>query len=245
MHCILIFLWDIARSATFWTAVAAIAVAFYTYYARQQWKATAANLSEAKRAADAAQEALQISRDELRISVRPWVGISDEPMGVQTTPITFDEHGNATMQHSITVKNYSSNAAQNIMTIAVLMVTEDLEAIKKGQQEISGDNFVGKTDMGFLLFPGKDRLANTSASRYERSLMVSKSHTGKFEAFLVGCIGYRDQFGFLYHTRFIYWLVEPKSGLPIEFDAVPNSEVRGVFMPWHTSIDAPEHKTAG
>jgi hypothetical protein len=235
MHYVWVLL-CIFRSATFWTAFAAIAVVFYTYYARKQWLATAHNLFEAKRSADAAHEALKISRDQMRISVRPWVGITDEPGGLKTTPITFDEHGNASMQHSITVRNFSENAAQNVMAVAFLMVTEDLEAIKTKQKETRGDNYVGKSDMGFLLFPGLARLAVVSASRFDRAQMVSRSYTGKFEAFLVGCIGYRDQFGCLYHTNFIYWLADP-SGRPAEFDAVPNTSIQGVFIPWHTSID--------
>jgi len=230
-------LYGTLTSATFWTAIGAIVLFVYTYYTRQQWIALTDNLREARRSADAAQEALKISRDELRISVRPWIDITDEPGGLKTTPIKFDEFGNATMQHSITVRNYSENAAQNVMIVAFLMVTEDLAAVTARQKEASGDNYVGKSDMGFLLFPGLARLAVASPSRFDRSQMVSKSYTGKFEAFLVGCIGYRDQFGFLYHTNFVYWMVDPTTGRPLEFDATPNSEMRGVFVPWHTSID--------
>lgn len=237
MDCVFPWLWDALRSTTFWTALATIVVGFYTYYARQQWKAMADTFREAKRSADAAQEALKISRDQLRISVRPWVGITDEPGGLRTTPLTFDDHGNASIQYSVTVKNFSNNAAQNVMTVAFLMVTEDLDAIRAKQLEARGDNYVGKTDMGFLLFPGRDRLFVASASRFERSQMVSRSYTGKFEAFLVGCVGYRDQFGFVYHTNFIYWLVDPSTNLSIEFDATPGSTVPGLFVPWHSSID--------
>lgn len=229
--------WHVLISGTFWTAFAAIIVAIYTYYARQQWIATAANLGEAKRSANAAEEALRISRDGLRISVRPWVGITDEIGSVQTSPIQFDANGNASMGYSITVKNFSQNAAQNVMVVAALLVTEDLEAIRAKQSELSGDNFVGKTDMGFLLFPGNARLGTQSASSFPRNKMVSKSYTGKFEAFLVGCVAYRDQFGVLYHTKFIYWLVDPATRHPIEFDATPNTVQQGIFIPWHTSID--------
>jgi hypothetical protein len=237
MMCILTSVWHVLTSATFWTACAAIVVGIYTYYARQQWLATAANLREAKRSADAAEEALKISRDELRISVRPWAGITDERDGVQTSAIKFDAEGNASMEYSVIVKNYSSNAAQNVMAIAFLVVSEDLEAVKAKLLEVSGDNFVGKTDMGFLLFPGNARMASRSVSVFPRAQMVSKSYTGKFEAFLVGCVGYRDQFGVLYHTKFVYWLADPSTGRPIEFDAIPNGEQHGVFIPWHSSID--------
>jgi hypothetical protein len=237
MHHVFRLIHLICASATFWTAFGAIVVAFYTYYARKQWIATSASLVEARRSADAAQEALKVSRDELRISVRPWVAITDEVGGVETTALKFDGQGNATMQHSITVRNFSESAAQNVMAVAFLMVTEDLNAIKARQKEASSDNYVGKTDMGFLLLPGRERLAVTSASRFERSQVVSKSYTDRFQAYLVGCIGYRDQFGFLYHTNFIYWMVDPATQLPLEFNATANSEIRGLFVPWHTSID--------
>jgi hypothetical protein len=237
MHHVLVVVRMLFSSATFWTAVAAIAVLFYTYYARQQWLATADNLKEAKRSADAAHEALQISRDQLRISVRPWVGITDELGGLKTSQIRFDANANATMEHSITVRNYSQHAAQNVMTVGFLLVTEDLDFIKKKQRDSSGDNFVGKPDMGFLLFPGKERLAVASASQFNRSDMVSKSYNGKFEAFFVGCVAYRDQFRVLYHTHFIYWMIDPMTSRPMEFDAIPNTQVSGLFVPWHTSID--------
>lgn len=237
MHSALLLLRDALGSATLWTALATIVVGFYTYYARQQWKAMADTFREARRSADVAQEALNVSRDQLRISVRPWVGIVDEPGGLQTTPLAFDGQGNASIQYSITVKNFSNSAAQNVMTVAFLIVTEDIEAIRAKQLEARGDNFVGKTDMGFLLFPGRDRVSIASASVFPRAQMVSKSYTGKFEAFLVGCIGYRDQFGVVYHTNFIHWLVDPRTSHPIEFDVIPNTNVQGAFIPWHSSLD--------
>lgn len=237
MHHVLKLLFGLLASATFWTAVAAIVVSFYTYYARRQWIAAEGSLQQVKRAADAAQEALEISRDQLRISVRPWVGVTDEPGGLVTSPLKFDNKGSATIKYSITTRNFSLNAAQNVMVVAFLLVTEDLAAIKQKQQEASGDNYVGKTDMGFSLFPGRQRVAVASASAFDRSQMVSKSYTGKFQAYLVGSIGYRDQFGVLYHTNFIYWLVDPGTHQSIEFDAVPNTAVQGVFEPWHTFLD--------
>ncbi len=236
-HIILAWFWDAIRSQTLWTAVATLIVALYTYYAREQSKAMVNTLSETKRSADAAKEALLNSREQLRISVRPRVGITDEPGGLKTTPIQFDSQGNATIHFSVTVKNYGNYAAQNVMVVIFLMVTEDLDAIRTRQVETRGDNYVGKRDMGFVLFPGGGRLSVNSASSFERSAMISKSYTEKFEAYLVGCIGYRDQFGALYRTNFIYWLVHPNTMMPIEFDAVPNSKIQGVFIPWHSFLD--------
>jgi len=230
-------LYSLFTSSTLWTAVAAVTVIFYTYYARQQLIATEDSLREARRSADAAQEALRNAREGLRISVRPWVGIADAPGSVQTSPVQFDANGNATVQYSLTVRNYSENAAQNVMAVAFLMVTEDLEAIKAKQLEASGDNYVGKPDMGFLLFPGKESLVHFSASRFERVNKVSRNHTGQFQAFLAGCVGYRDQFRAIYHSNFIYRLVDPQTQRPVQFHATPNTSVNGVFVPWHTFID--------
>ncbi len=67
--------------------------------------------------------------------------------------------------------------------------------------------------------------------------MTSRSYTGKLEGWLVGCIGYRDQFDFLYHSRFIYWLNEPSTKHAKEFDAIPNTAIEGVFLPWYTSVE--------
>jgi hypothetical protein len=72
--------------------------------------------------------------------------------------------------------------------------------------------------------------------------MISKSYTGQLQAWLVGCIGYRDQFKTLYHTGFIYWLADPKTKQPFAFDPpAPNSELPGVFVPHSGYIDEPRN----
>ena len=59
---------------------------------------------------------------------------------------------------------------------------------------------------------------------------------GKLEAFIVCCIRYRDQFGCLYHTGFMYWLVDPQTHYPIEFNTIPDSKVGfgKKFELWHS-----------
>ena len=69
--------------------------------------------------------------------------------------------------------------------------------------------------------------------------MVSRTYDGKYEAWLVGCTGYRDQFGWFYDTAFKYWLVDPATGAPIRIDSSPNTNVTvGIWQPHGGSINS-------
>jgi|SRR5579864_2799018 len=198
----------------------------YTSIAALQW-------CEMKRANRLTKQALGQAQTQMRISVRPWVGITDEPNAIQTTPIKFDGQGNASIKYRVSVRNYSTYGVQNVMAIGNLVVTEDLNRVRREMDALCGDNFVGHLDMGDVVFPGKQQLLTESGSIFNRSEMGSSK---KFEGWFVGCIGYRDQFKFLYHTRFIYWLNDTH-GRPIEFDPTPNTQIGGAFVPYFSSID--------
>ena len=128
------------------------------------------------------------------------------------------------------------------MLAAGLVVTEDFTEVNRKMNEFCGDNYVGHPDMdmGFVLDPAKQQLVTEMGGLYPRSMMISKSSSKKFEGWLVGCIGYRDQFGYLYHMKFIYDLADPKFlGHPMEFDATPNTQITGSFKQWWAAIDNP------
>lgn len=181
--------------------------------------------------------AVTAAHEQTRISARPWIGLTDEGEAIKTTPIIFDKGGNATIGYMVTTRNYSSSAAQNIHAMAFLLVTEDLPALNAKQSESCGDGYVGKKEFGFVLFSGRERTFDSSGSLFERRFMVSRNPAGTFQAWLVGCIGYRDQFNVLYHTKFIYRFVDPKTRVPIDLDASPNTSVQGEFIAYHTSLD--------
>jgi hypothetical protein len=187
---------------------------------------------ETRRTNNLSQQALGNAKSQLRLTVRPWIGIADEPDAVKTSPIRFDEKGNASIGYAIKVKNFSNIAAQNVMSNAELVITDYYPITDSKQKEACGDGYVGNPDIGNVIFPGKDGFSQQSASTFARSDMVAKSYTKKLQAFLVGCVGYRDQFKtVVYHTGFVYRLVDPRTNETLQFDPIPNTVLNGVFLP--------------
>lgn len=206
--------------------------AVYAVVATLQWCAMRGQLL-------AMQSANQTSRDQIRLSVRPWVGLTDDPDPIQSTPITFDQDGNASIEYQLEMKNFTGGAAQDVVSTARLLVTEDGGAIKAARQEVCSDNYVGhpERDMGLTLFPGTAHLVKTSSSSFERSKMVTNSYTGGVEGWLIGCIGYRDQFLHLYHYAFVFWYLLDRSSDTHEFKVVPGAKLLGKFVPKYASVD--------
>jgi len=68
---------------------------------------------------------------------------------------------------------------------------------------------------------------------------ISSKHQGShLQAFLAGCIGYRDQFGYLYRTRFMYMLYDEAGRVRIFDRPTAPIDITGRFAPTGGSIDA-------
>ncbi|HTX14805.1 MAG TPA: hypothetical protein VMD77_05875 [Candidatus Baltobacteraceae bacterium] len=170
-----------------------------------------------------------ISKTQMRLSVRPWVGVDDSPDAIRASRIFFDQDGNATIGYALTFKNYSSFAAQNVIAVPMLVITDDGTTIQNEIDMICGNNFMGK-DFGPELWPGKQRYITGYQDKWPRDHMVSKSPDGTVGASIVGCIGYRDQFDWLYKSPFRYSLVDPKTHTPIRITPTPLSSVTGQWL---------------
>ncbi len=98
-----------------------------------------------------------------------------------------------------------------------------------------GDAMIGKPDIGQILFPGRDRVFTSMPAMAKIS---SKDEGSRLQAWLAGCIGYRDQFGYLYRTKFMYMLYDD-AGRVVVFD-VPKQpiDIKGHFAPTGGAIDA-------
>jgi hypothetical protein len=118
------------------------------------------------------------------------------------------------------------------------MVTEDLNAVLAQQRERCGEQFQGDPEIGVMLFPGIERSNVSSAAMWFRNQMVSKSDDGKMQAWFVACITYRDQFKYLYHSRYIYRLMDPTSNHAERFYPTPGTMVGGVFQPYRGGSDS-------
>ncbi len=172
--------------------------------------------------AKAAKDSVNAANRAMRLSQRPWVGLDDDPKSdaFEGGPVAImDEH--AYMSYSIRAKNFGAFPAQEINAHGVVIVTDDynvvLEEFRKGCPP-------GLTKKGFgsVLFPGTPYRSQTeTTSIYPVKLRHPAGHG--IGASFVGCISYRDPWGKLYKTRFIYALmnsgrsglqIDPKSKLP-------------------------------
>jgi hypothetical protein len=55
-------------------------------------------------------DSISQAETQMRVSVRPWIGISDEVDAVKTSPIMFDKDGNASIQFAFLTRNFSTSA---------------------------------------------------------------------------------------------------------------------------------------
>jgi hypothetical protein len=181
---------------------------------------------------------------ERRLSVRPWVGLDDAPDALQTSTLEFDNQGNAHIGFAFTTKNYSAVGAQNVVANGHLVIASDGAVVQKETDENCGNNYVGNPAIGEVLFPGRMRSVDSSQDVYFRQQMTSSSANAKFEAWIVGCIGYRDQFGWLYKTQFQYWLTDadPKKKYhsPVTFDIPPKAPLVGTWSEYFGSMTSGE-----
>jgi hypothetical protein len=203
--------------------VGAVILFAYTTFAALQWH-------EMK-------ETVEAMNKQMRISVRPWIGIADEALAFVNTPIEFDQEGVASTTYKITAKNFGNAAGHTIAGIVELLLTKDFQnpAILNRQNYQCVE--IGKFKTGPLLFPGARRVGWEGQSKFFWREAKEPSSVREFEAWMVGCFEYRDQFDFSYHTRFIYRFEDPVTRNAIMVTPNPNSSVAGQFRPYKESTD--------
>ena len=59
----------------------------------------------------------------------------------------------------------------------------------------------------------------------------------EYEAYLLACIGYRDQFGIPHHTETIYRSVHPDNGEAILFELTPGQSIPVEWRDWYSDLD--------
>jgi hypothetical protein len=185
--------------------------------------------------ASISQGQLNEMQTQRRLSVRPFVGLDEGSEAIQTTELHIDETGNASLVYIIRAKNYSNSPASNVWADANLVVADDLNTVYEQQGYACGDAVIGKPDIGLILFQGRDRVFTS----FPAMTTIDSKHSGsRLQAWLAGCIGYRDQFGYLYRTKFMYMLYDG-AGKVIVFDRPTQPiNISGHFAPVGGSIDA-------
>ena len=182
----------------------------------------------------AMQRTVTMMEKQTRLSVRPWVGLDEGLDSITASPLKIDADGNASIVYNIRTKNYSSVPATNVSASANLVVADDLNTVYEQQDNACSEAMVGKPDIGLLLFQGRDRVFESVPSFTK----VSQKHQGgQVQAWLAGCVGYRDQFGYLCRTKFM-WMMYETSGYVSRIDAYKwPVMINGQFRPTGGGID--------
>src|SRR4051794_4763885 len=98
---------------------------------RAQSKYMSDGLALTKQCADAATTSAMAANEQLRTmtnqlaqmesQTRPWIGLETEG-GLQASPISVDEQGNARIQIRITARNFGNYPGQRVFSIANLVI---------------------------------------------------------------------------------------------------------------------------
>jgi hypothetical protein len=180
---------------------------------------------------------LEQMQTQTRLSLRPFVGLDEGHEAIQTTALDIDESGNARLTYVIRAKNYSNVPATNVWAAANLVVADDMNTVYEWQGYACDDAMIGKPDIGQILFPGRDRVFT---SMLATAKTIKKHEGSRLQVWLTGGIGYRDQFGYLYRTKFMFMLRDG-AGHVVVFDPPRQStQIAGRFIATGGAIDAGE-----
>jgi hypothetical protein len=178
---------------------------------------------------------LEEMQTQTRLSVRPYVGLDESSDVIQTAPLDIEPSMTPPANfYPLRVKNYSISVATNVFAVAALVVADDMYTVWEEQSNKCSDALIGKPEIGFTVFPNRDKTLNLAA------LPVFKSkHPGsRLQVWLTGCVSYRDQFNYLYRTKFMFMLVDENDRI-IAFDPPKHPlAISGHFIQSGGSIDS-------
>jgi hypothetical protein len=197
--------------------------------------AIAYQANEMRKSTDVMREQRDSMQTQTRLSLRPFVGLDEGHDAIQTTPFFIDESGNARLTYIIRAKNYSDVPASNVWAAANLVVADDLNTVYEWQGYACDDAMIGKPDIGQILFPGRDRVFSSMVAMAK----IIKKHEGsRLQVWLTGGIGYRDQFGYLYRTKFMFMLHDGAGHVTVFDPPKQPTQIVGRFVPMGGAIDA-------
>jgi len=198
----------------------------------------------ASKQARAALQSAQTIQDEMELSERPWVSVSNAAIA---SPVTIDITGKIGTRVRLHIVNLGKTPAVSLY-FKPLQVTNSIGyPILKQLCSVAnrGDNNYGPAGMN--LFPGEavpdeqNRFYGSGqATRYmsetmlpSRTIIPLKYPTYDTSMTVVGCIVYRPSFTTKkrYYTGFIYNLWTGLAGKFLQFGGVPNPRLGGTVVP--------------
>lgn len=203
-------------------------------------QATATNTLavEAKRSADAAYASNKIAVDAMKQSQRPWVG-PDMKAPVMTGPLRIDQHGMIIANYQMTAVNYGNYGANNVEYWAQLYIAQDISTIWTREKYACSVSTQNSTN-GRIMFPGQERVMYNAWPALAMDVIRNKNADPpqkEFQAYLLTCIGYRDQFGIPHHTGTIFRYAQSMGGESVTFELTPGSSVQGQWIEWYSYLD--------
>jgi hypothetical protein len=178
------------------------------------------------------------ARDAMRQSQRPWIGPFRQ-IPLITGPIIVDAKGMIRTDYRMSAVNFGSYGANNVNFWAQLYVAQDISTIWK-RSKYACDNSTANPDIGRILFPGQDTAMLNAWPAFAMDVIENKNANPpqkEYQAYLLACIGYRDQFSIPHHTGTIYRSVHPENGETIMFELTPNQSIPVEWRDWHSFLD--------
>jgi hypothetical protein len=118
------------------------------------------------------------------------------------------------------------------------LITQDSEWLKQRPRR----SCLSNDEQGDVLYPGKTTDIATNYFLYAPTNQGKVTNAeGLTQGWVVGCITYNDQFGYLYHALFTYRYVDPSSHRAVQFPLKPNTSIPGRFELYSSSIDTPDY----
>jgi hypothetical protein len=155
--------WGITALLTFIAVLGAVATTVLSKWSLDE---SQQSVAEARRATSEAHRQADAVEKQTKISVRPWVGLTDDMNPIQTSHVSFNKDGDAQVTYAIISKNYSNSAATGVTAYAQLLISEDIPYIfGAALDEACSDNYVSLNSWGgSVLFPGKSQHVIKSAA---------------------------------------------------------------------------------
>jgi hypothetical protein len=182
-------------------------------------------------------QANQISHDAIYAQQRPWVGFDEANGGLNLDSIMVDKNFRAIVTYAPVLKNFGNYPAQRVNVTAdlVLVGQHDNGPSLEERQDASCSPKNIAPGLGDLIFPNQihSPRAILPAAPYD---IPESAREDSFQAFVVGCIIYKDQFDTVNQTGFVYWLLDPgKPASPGQI-ATPTAVSKFTLSP-NTSIN--------
>jgi hypothetical protein len=178
-----------------------------------------------------------IARNAMRQSQRPWIGPYRQTPLI-TGPIIVDNKG-IRVDYRMSAVNFGSYGANNVDFWAQLYIAQDITTIWK-RSKSACESSTSNPDIGRVLFPGQDTAMLNAWPAFAMDIIPNKNANPQqkvYQAYLLACIGYRDQFGIPHHTGTIYRSVHPENGETIVFELTPTQSIPVEWRDWHSFLD--------